>query len=679
MNDWAILDLVLYFTGSLIALTQSIVFAHYFRLFRGDHLSLWSISFLSLAIYLGAAGLSVLLLPHYPAAHPLRLFLSCVSLTAAYIQVGALVMGTMAIWRTQRWTRSQLVGALAAASLFGLLTCLAFAFDPAASGERFFLRVGLRLLITGLAALCMGIAIAWRWPRAKVGAQLTAIALSIYGLDLLQVFGVYVVQTMGGSPWSWLKYLGVVGLVTQIFIGYGLVIWLLENERDRAEHASDAAEWLRYFDPLTGLPNRAQMLSRVNQQIQQPQGAAMLLVRLDNLGNIAVASGMAGVDVAVLSSAERIEEIGRTSGLVAARPGADHLALYGSGPGSESSLQRAAEQILLALAQPLFWNGRELPLEASVGIAMAPRDADSAETLQSRAEMARASAQREGPMRYRVYAHDLDLEAKQRLELQSELRAAFANDEFHLEFQPILDGWNLEICGFEALIRWQHPKRGRLLPDEFIAELEPLGLVEALDTWVLNQACLAAKAWQRPGSDPITVAVNISAYSFQRRKFADSIRSMLERTGLAPGCLEIEIIESIAMGQPERAGYSIDRLRDLGVRVMLDDFGTGFSSLKHLRQLPFDGLKIDHSFVVDVLVDSRDAAIVKAMLALAHSLGLEVVAEGIETAAQLAWFQSAGCDRLQGFHFHRSMDQEAVLELLRNSAHARSSRPIPAS
>ena len=175
--------------------------------------------------------------------------------------------------------------------------------------------------------------------------------------------------------------------------------------------------------------------------------------------------------------------------------------------------------------------------------------------------------------------------------------------------------------------------------DEFIAELEPLGLVEALDTWVLNQACLAAKAWQRPGSDPITVAVNISAYSFQRRKFADSIRSMLERTGLAPGCLEIEI----------------------------------------LRQLPFDGLKIDHSFVVDVLVDSRDAAIVKAMLALAHSLGLEVVAEGIETAAQLAWFQSAGCDRLQGFHFHRSMDQEAVLELLRNSAHARSSRPIPAS
>lgn len=137
MNDWAILDLVLYFTGSLIALTQSIVFAHYFRLFRGDHLSLWSISFLSLAIYLAAAGLSVLLLPHYPAAHPLRLFLSCVSLTAAYIQVAALVMGTMAIWRTQRWTRSQLVGALAAASLFGLLTCLAFAFDPAASGERF--------------------------------------------------------------------------------------------------------------------------------------------------------------------------------------------------------------------------------------------------------------------------------------------------------------------------------------------------------------------------------------------------------------------------------------------------------------------------------------------------------------------------------------------------------------
>lgn len=268
-------------------------------------------------------------------------------------------------------------------------------------------------------------------------------------------------------------------------------------------------------------------------------------------------------------------------------------------------------------------------------------------------------------MRYRFYAPDLDAEVQQRLVLQAELRAAFARNEFILEFQPILDGWSLQICGFEALVRWQHPEHGRLLPEAFISELEPLGLVEDLDVWVLEHACKAALSWQRAGAEPVPVAVNISAYSFQRRDFPDAIELLLKHTGLAANCLELEIIESIALELPERAMVSLDRLRELGVRVMLDDFGTGFSSLKHLRQLPFDGIKIDRSFVIDVLVDPRDAAIVRAMLALAHSLDLEVVAEGIETPAQLAWFQSAGCDRLQGFHFHRSMERDAAVALMR--------------
>jgi EAL domain-containing protein (putative c-di-GMP-specific phosphodiesterase class I) len=280
-------------------------------------------------------------------------------------------------------------------------------------------------------------------------------------------------------------------------------------------------------------------------------------------------------------------------------------------------------------------------------------------------------------MRYRFYTPDLDTELEQRLLLQSELRAAFSRDEFVLEFQPILDGWSLEVSGFEALVRWQHPQRGRLLPDAFIGELEPLGMIEALDTWVLERACRAALAWQRAGRDPIPVAVNVSAYSFQRRDFPDTITTLLQRTGLDAACLELEIIESIALELPERAMVSLDCLRDLGVRVMLDDFGTGFSSLKHLRQLPFDGIKIDRSFVVDVLIDPRDAAIVRAMLALAHSLGLEVVAEGIETAAQLAWFQSAGCDRLQGFHFHRSMEQDAAVALVSLPATAEAGSPAP--
>ncbi|HMM65793.1 MAG TPA: bifunctional diguanylate cyclase/phosphodiesterase [Dokdonella sp.] len=679
MTDWAVLDLVVYFAGSLIALTQSIVFAHYYRLFRRDHLLLWSVSFLSLSVYLASAGASWLLMSSLPSAHPLRLAISSLSLIAAYTQVAALVMGTMAIWRTRRWTRAQIGQALILASLVGLLSGLAFAFDPQFTQERYFLRVGLRYLVTGLAALGMGVAIARYWPRGRLGQQLTALALTLYGLDLLHVFAGYLQQATGGPAFPWMKYTNVFSLMTQLFIGYGLVIWLLENERDRAESATDAAERLRLFDQLTGLPNRSQMLNHLTQQMGHPQGAALFLVRLDNLGNIAVALGMDGVDIALATSAERIEEVAHANGLVAARPGADHIALHGAGIGADAGAQRIAEKILASLTLPVFWNGREIALDASVGIALAPQDAQTADALQSCAEMARARAQSEGAMRYRFYAPDLDAAAQSRLALQSELRTAFVNNEFVLEFQPILDGWSLEICGFEALVRWQHPQRGLLYPVSFIAQLEPLGLVEALDRWVLEQACIAARSWQRPDREAMTIAVNVSAYSFQRRSFPDLVHSLLERTGLAAACLEIEIIESIALEQPEHAALSIDRLRDLGIRVMLDDFGTGFSSLKHLRQLPFDGLKIDHSFVVDVLIDPRDAAIVRAMLALAHSLGLEVVAEGIETAAQLAWFQSAGCDRLQGFHFHRSMGQDAVLDLLRLKEPVASYRQLPVS
>ena len=677
MNEQAILDLVVYFVGALTALTQSVVFAHYYRVFHREHLLLWSISFVALAVYLAAAGAVLMTLTHYSSAHPLRLILSSVSLIAAYVQVMALIMGTLAIWRKQRWTRQQMVLALVVASLFGLLSTLAFAFDPSLVQERLFMRVGLRYLITGLAALGMGLAIARRWPRGRLGQQLTVLALCLYGIDLLHVFSAYMAQLMSQAPWPWMAYTGVLSLLTPLFIGYGLVIWLLENERDRAESATDVAERLRLFDPTTGLPNRAQMLTHLGQQIQQNNSAALLLVRLDNLGNIATASGMDGVDFALATGAERIEDVARANGMVAARPGADHIAVHGARPGSNA--QKIAEKILASLALPLFAQGREIALEASVGIAVAPQDATTAEGLYSCAEMARARAQAEGAMRYRFFAPDIEAAAQSRLALQSELRSAFLNNEFILEFQPLLDGWSLEVCGFEALVRWQHPQRGRLLPGEFIAELEPLGLVETLDAWVLERACINACEWQRADREPVTVAVNVSAYSFQRRRFPDTIKALLERTGLAAACLEIEIIESIAMEHPEHAALSIERLRDLGVRVMLDDFGTGFSSLKHLRQLPFDGIKIDHSFVVDVLIDPRDAAIVRAMLSLAHSLGLEVVGEGIETAAQLAWFQSAGCDRLQGFHFHRSMPQHAVLNLLGLTESAAARKHLPVS
>ena len=589
-------------------------------------------------------------------------------------------MGTMAIWRTRRWTRTQIGQALILASLFGLLSGLAFAFDPQFAQERHFLRVGLRYLITGLAALGMGVAIARVWPRGRLGQQLTAVALTLYGFDQLHVFSSYALMASGGTNWPWAKFTNVFSLITQLFIGYGLVIWLLENERDRAESATDAAERLRLFDQLTGLPNRSQMLSHLGQQMQHPNGAALLLVRLDNLGNIAVATGMDGVDIALATSAERIEEVARANGLVAARPGADHIALHGAGVGNEAVSQRIAEKVLAALALPVFWNGREIALEASVGIALAPQDAGHRRgpaVLRRDGARARPGRRRHalsvlcaGPRCRRAQPTGPAVRIADGFR-QQRIRARIPADPGWLEPRDL----RLRGAGPLAASAARVARPGCLHRPARTAWAWSRRSTPGYS----NRPALRACSWQRPDREPLTVAVNVSAYSFQRRSFPDMIHSLLDRTGLAAACLEIEIIESIALGHPEHAALSIDRLRDLGVRVMLDDFGTGFSSLKHLRQLPFDGLKIDHSFVVDVLIDPRDAAIVRAMLSLAHSLGLEVVAEGIETAAQLAWFQSAGCDRLQGFHFHRSMTQEAVIDLLRLKEPSGTAQQLPVS
>ena len=308
-------------------------------------LRFWSLSFLALSIYLATAGLSIHFRAEFPASHPLRLALSCMSLVAAYIQVALLIVGTLSVWRPRSWSRRRIVEALVLAILVGLFSGLAFAFDPSHVQERFFVRVGLRHLITGVAALAMGLAVARRWPQGRFGQNLTAIALIIYGIDLLHVFTTYVVLVNGGTVWPWLRYTAVLSLPTQLFIGYGLVIWLLEDERERAEHATDAAARLRHFDALTGLPNRQYMLEHLERQMQNPYGAALMLVRVDNLGNVAAAFGMDGVDLALATTAERIEEVARARGLFAARPDADHFALQGAGIGAEAGAGRIAEEV----------------------------------------------------------------------------------------------------------------------------------------------------------------------------------------------------------------------------------------------------------------------------------------------------------------------------------------------
>ncbi len=414
-------------------------------------------------------------------------------------------------------------------------------------------------------------------------------------------------------------------------------------------------------DTLTQLPNRALLHDRVGQAIAQARRnnevLALLFIDLDRFKAVNDSLGHAIGDRLLQEVARRLLACSRASDTTARLGGDEFVVLLGDLDRPEAA-RHVAQKVLDALSEPVTLDGHALTVTPSIGICAYPHDGEDVETLMRNADTAMYHAKQTGRNNFQFFTQAMNEAAQARLQLENDLRHALERGEFTLHYQPQLDLKTGAIVGFEALVRWRHPRRGMVAPSDFIAAAEETGLIGPIGERVLHEACAQARAWQTSGHPQLQVAVNCSARQFQDEKFVQTVSRILRETGMPAPRLELEVTESVIIHHSEEVNARFQALGDMGVRISIDDFGTGYSSLSYLKRLAIHQLKIDQSFVRDISADPDDAAIVSAIIAIAHSLDLNVVAEGVETAEQLAFLRSVGCDMGQGYLFSKPLPAE---------------------
>ncbi len=428
------------------------------------------------------------------------------------------------------------------------------------------------------------------------------------------------------------------------------------TERRKAEAR---IAYMAHHDGLTNLPNRELYQERLKQALDSNRRVAVLCVDLDLFKNVNDSYGHPMGDRLLKQVADRLRSQVRGNNL-AARLGGDEFAVILASDVSPNEASDFAARLIGALSAPYEIDGNEVVIGASIGIALSPGDGATGEELLRNADMALYRAKGDGRGVHRFFEREMDRQAQKRREMELDLRRAFANGEFELHYQPLVDIAADKISGFESLLRWRHPEKGMISPAEFIPVAEDIGLITSLGEWVLREACNEAVKWP----DQVKVAVNLSAVQFRSRNLVQVVISALANSGLSPKRLELEITESVFLAETEANLAILHQLRELGVSISMDDFGTGYSSLSYLRSFPFDKIKIDRSFVKDLAKRSDCVAIVRAISGLGRSLNITTTAEGVETMDQLDWLRAEGCNEVQGFLFSGAKPASEVEQLL---------------
>lgn len=459
----------------------------------------------------------------------------------------------------------------------------------------------------------------------------------------------------------------------------------LTSELEARRAAESRVVTLSNFDALTGLANRSLLVDRLNQAVasaqRQTHKVVVVVLGLDYFKLVNESLGYSTGNELLRIIGDRLGHCIRGSDTVA-RLGGDEFALVlvesllGQSDGNpphhlrhtddeaEPGTVELLQRVMQTVSTSLMLEGRELQITCSMGVSLYPRDGTDSEALLKAASAALSNAKRIGSNNFQFFTADLSAKIQARLALQGQLRLAVERHEFVLHYQPQVDLSSGRIVGMEALIRWNHPELGLVPPLQFIGLAEETGLIVPIGAWVIRTACAQSKAWERQGLGKLRMAVNVSVRQFAQPDLVEYIAAVLAETGLEPQSLEIELTESLVMNDVERSIDILQRLKAIGLQMSIDDFGTGYSSLAYLKRFPIDLLKIDQAFVRDIETSSDDTAIVKAIISMAHSLGIRVIAEGVETEAQCNFLRLNMCDEIQGYFFSRPVDTEHFADLL---------------
>ncbi|RFC37367.1 MAG: PAS domain S-box-containing protein/diguanylate cyclase (GGDEF) domain-containing protein [Candidatus Nitrotoga sp. LAW] len=436
------------------------------------------------------------------------------------------------------------------------------------------------------------------------------------------------------------------------------------SERKAAE---ERIVYIAQHDFLTNLPNRMMLHDRLTQAIahagREQRKVAVMFLDLDRFKGVNDTLGHLVGDKLLKIVAGRISSVARTSDTVS-RLGGDEFAVMLPYIENTDDIATIAVKLLASIAGPCVIDGNEIEVTTSIGISVFPEDGNDSESLIAHADAAMYQAKGSGRNNYQFFTHEMNRRTLERMAIKNKLSHALERNELFLLYQPQVDLQSGHIIGAEALVRWDHPVYGNVLPAQFIPIAEENGLIPPIGEWVLREACRQNQEWRKLGLMKITMAVNLSAVQFRQKNLGEIIKAILYESGLAPSGLELEITEGVVMQDAEAAILLLEDMKAMGLKLSVDDFGTGYSSLSYLKRFPIDKFKIDQSFVRDLATDTDDAVIVSTIISMAHSLKLKVIAEGVETAEQLAFLKQQGCDEIQGYYFSQPVSAEEFTKLL---------------
>ncbi len=637
---------------SLIALMLASLLGYFHHGFRHSFLRLWAFSAIALAVYLIASAISLGLYRAGPELDYPRLGFTVLSLAAAYAHIVWLMLGTReaAGYRKLRLGIEAIMVSVAA--LFGIASALVFPFVADSSELRVLLRVDLRYLLTGLAFIVAG-SLLWRLQRGSgyIGARLGAIGFTLYGLQMLHVLALNLAMHSGSPPVFYSSYSGLLELLFQVIFSLGIVVWLLEIQRDRVRIAHSQLEFAQRHDRVTGLPNRELLLEEISRLIGQNGSPRLAVVSL-GLARFTLmqqALGWQRVERLFKIVSLRLHQA-ISSRCVLGRVAERDLVVVRPTQASPEEILSWVHGLLATASRPVESEGQEIYPVFQAGVSMFPEDGHEPGDLVDASQRALVHSGMIG--REVTFYRQLELHqfgpGESELQFDSELRQGLELDQFTLHYQPIVNLAENRVAGFEALLRWDHPRHGCLRPERFLDQAAAIGLLDKLESFVLSTAIGQLARWTLIDAR-LSMSINLSARRFQQADLPDEVLGLCRRHGVSATRVEIEITESTALSDLERARQQIEALTGAGIAVALDDFGTGYNSLANLSVLPVNRIKLDRAFIEGLDTSSRKQELVAAMIELSHRLEISLVAEGVETAAQWDFLAEKNCDFVQGF------------------------------